>query len=87
MAVVLIDASVEVADDLGRVGRVEVDRGRIKVCHFRKFVAFGKKAMAMKMRQREWLDGRTVSFKYLVEQKMACRLFAWLTGDEDLGKP
>lgn len=43
MAVVLIAASVEVADDLGWVGRVEVDRGRVKVCHFGKFCRYLKR--------------------------------------------
>jgi hypothetical protein len=44
VAVVLIAASVEIADDLGWIGRVEVDRGWVKVCHFRKFVAFWKES-------------------------------------------
>lgn len=43
--------------------------------------------------ESEWLDnqsrlhGINVLLKYLVKEKMPCRLFAWLTGDEDLGKP
>lgn len=39
MAIVIIAVSKQVADDLGWVGRIEVDIGRIKICHFREVFA------------------------------------------------
>lgn len=33
VAIVIIASGIQVADDLGWVSRVEVDRGGIKICH------------------------------------------------------